>query len=112
MFCSETTQAAEGILGRCSRHAIVWPRGRDLSTAQSPPCSTRTIAWTGGLHICGEQAGLTAVLGFFTHPYAAGLIWKYLLIHRGSLALSGVAPAASEGGEISESIRPSPQQVR
>lgn len=49
-----------------------------------------------GEHICGEQAGLTAVLGFFTHPYAAGLIWKYLLIHRGSLALSGVAPLRAE----------------
>lgn len=53
----------------------------------------------GGLHICGEQAGLTAVLRFFTHPHTAGLIRKHLLTHHGPLALSGVAPAVSEGGE-------------
>lgn len=76
------------------RHCLSQRRG--LSTApEPPPFPTLWVTWAEGLHICGEQAGLAAVLGVLTHPHAAGLMGEHLLTHRGPLALSGVAPAAS-----------------
>jgi len=50
-----------------------------------------------GEHLCGDQAGLAAVLGVFAHPHVIGLSLRDLLLtHHGYLALPGVAPLGAE----------------
>lgn len=88
------------------------PQRRALSTApEPPPFPTFRVTWAEGLHICGEQAGLAAVLGVLTHPHAAGLVGEHLLTHRGPLALSGVAPAASRVEKAISIFQPSPPPI-
>lgn len=56
-------------------------------------------------HLCGDQAGLTAVLGVFAHLHVIGLVLRDLLLtHHGYLALPGVAPEVSKGEICSQNL--------
>ena len=61
------------------------------------PFPAHGLAWGQSSHLCGDQAGLAAVLSVFTYLHVIGLVLRDLLLtHHGYLALPGVAPEVSK----------------
>lgn len=69
-----------------------------------PACGRALGGRRLGSHLCGDQAGLAAVLGIITHLHVVGLFLGGLLTHHGYLALPGVAP--KDGGRKSDPASP------
>lgn len=88
------------------------PRGGTPGPAIHPDPSTHTgqlVQRPQGSLVCGDQAGLTAVLCVVTHLHVIGLVLRKLLpTHHGYLAFPGVAPKVSKMEKKIRNCQPPP----